>query len=134
MIRFAAVMTLYREQESAAKTELGRRERHRAGLVADRMAMAERLHAAGRNVASALHEQYIAYWQAEQGRLRQMDTAIAEADTAIADARRELAEAHRRRATIEKLRERDARADARTAERRDQRLADDRAARRVVGT
>lgn len=127
MIRFGSVLALYSQEEDAAKVELGRRERRRAELVAERTAIADALLAAGRDVPHDQHEQYLVFWRAQQARIQRADAAIAGADTAIEEGRKALAEAHRKRTTIEKLRARDAQADARRHERREQRQSDERA-------
>ena len=128
MIRFATVLALYSRDEDAAKVELGRRERRRADLIAERTAIADALLAAGQDVAHDQHEQYLVFWRSEQARIQRADAAISAADAAIDEARKVLAEAHRKRTTIEKLRTRDAQADARRHERREQRQSDERAA------
>lgn len=128
MIRFSSVLALYSQEEDAAKIELGRRERRRAELVAERAAISDALLAAGMHVPHDQHEQYQVFWRSEQARIQRADTAIAGADTAIAEGRKVLAEAHRKCTTIEKLRARDAQAEARRHERREQRQSDERAA------
>lgn len=128
MIRFTSVLALYSQEEDAAKIELGRRERRRADLIAERAAIADALLAAGRDVPHDQHEQYLVFWRAQQTRIQRADSAIAGADAAIEEGRKVLAEAHRKRTTIEKLRARDAQADARRHERREQRQSDERAA------
>jgi flagellar export protein FliJ len=134
MIRFTAVHTLYLQQEEAAKIELGRRERRRSEMLAARAVIAARLQAAAANVTPQLHEQYLAYFRAQQLVLAQHDAALATQDTAISDARTLLAQAHQQRTRIAKLRERDRLDERKCDERREQRRNDDRAALSLILT
>jgi flagellar export protein FliJ len=134
MIRFTAVHTLYLQQEEAAKIELGRRERRRSEMLAARAVIAARLQAAAANVTPQLHEQYLAYFRAQQLVLAQHDAALATQDAAINDARTLLAQVHQQRTSIAKLRERDRLDERKRDERREQRRNDDRAALSLILT
>ncbi len=128
MIRFTAVHTLYLQQEDAAKIELGKRERRRGEMLAARETIATRLLTAANNVGPELHEQYLAYYRAQQVVLTQHDAALAAQDKAISEARSILNLAHQQRTSIAKLRERDRVEDLKRDEKREQRRNDDRAA------
>jgi flagellar export protein FliJ len=129
MIRFATIYDLYQREEDAAKAELGRRLQRRTDLVVEQAAIIAARSAAGRDVAPAQREPYVAFWQHEEGRIANLGTALTAQDQAIDAARRQLAEAHRKVATIAKLRERDHQALRRRDDRREQRRSDDWAAR-----
>lgn len=132
MIRFTAVHTLYLQQEDAAKIELGKRERRRSEMLAARASIAARLLTAANNVGPELHEQYLAYYRAQQAVLAQHDAALAAQDKAISEARTVLQLAHQQRTSIAKLRERDRLEDFKRDEKREQRRNDDRAALTMI--
>lgn len=129
-VRFAAVMSLYERQEEEARRTVGRCERERASLLAERAAELAARGAAGAGVGPGLHEQYLAFWAAVDGRLAALDGRLAAAEKALAEARVELVAAHRRTAAIAKLRELDRERMRRAEDRRDQRRTDEFAARR----
>jgi flagellar biosynthesis chaperone FliJ len=134
MARFATLIELYRNQEEEARRELGRRERRRADLLAEReRLLAERL-AAAIAVDPAMHEQYLVWWRTVDVRLAGLDRDLKAIDQALAEARAELIAAHRRTTTIAKLRELDDARAEQAVERRRQRANDEFATRpKAVG-
>ncbi len=128
MIRFSTIFALYQREEDAAKAELGRRLHRRAALVAELETISAARITAGQALDPLQREQYLAFWQHEEGRIAALGTAITAQDQAIDEARRHLAESHRKVATIAKLRERDRQALHQREDRREQRRSDDWAA------
>lgn len=129
-VRFSAVMSLYEREEEEARRAVGRCERERAALLAEREAETAARLAAGSGLDPALHEQYLAFWEAVEGRLAALAGRLAGAEKALAQAREALIAAHRRTAAIAKLRELDRERARREGERREQRRTDEFASRR----
>lgn len=134
MARFATLIELYRNQEEEVRRELGRRERRRFELLAERERLcAERL-AAALTVDPAMHEQYLAWWQTIDAVIAGLERDLKAIEQALTEVRAELIAAHRRTTTIAKLRELDDARAEHAAERRRQRANDEFATRpRAVG-
>jgi len=125
MARFATLIELYRNQEEEARRELGRRERRRFELRAERERLcAERL-AAAVTVDPAMHEQYLTWWKTVDATLSGLDRDLKAIEQALAESRAELIAAHRRTITIAKLRELDDARAAHASERRRQKSNDE---------
>ncbi len=128
-LRFQALIELYEKQETEVRCRMGGLERMRADLVARIDALVAERDAV---IVSdtRLRDIYLRFCQLLADQMAQIKEQIARLDKDIAACRVELIEAHRKTTTFAKLRQRDALAQARAAERRQARLLDELGVRR----
>ncbi len=120
--RLGVVLELRRSAEDEVRREVGRLERERLGLIAERDGHRAALQAAADGGAvPALREVLASYLVGMRNRILDDEARIATHDGIIVQARDRLALAHRDVKAIEAIRARDARADKLREQRREAR-------------